>query len=277
VATARLPDSVEIHWEERGEGPLVVIANQFFSESWVFEGLIGLLAEEHRVVIYDPRGTGRSSRQGPYEIEVDAGDLLAVVEDAGAPAVVVGMGDGSNRAVYAAAARPDLIDVVVCAAGNPVGATAVEGTEGLAGSESVLDALVSMMDNDYRGALRTMIGTANPTFDEETVRMRVNSTCENCPQEVAAERMRSWIADNALEPARALGDRLWILDSGGNPWFPIEVTRRSRKLIPEAHIREVEEGALSRPDITVEVVRTLTAAGAGRPERERAAPIRDPS
>jgi pimeloyl-ACP methyl ester carboxylesterase len=277
MPTAKLPDSVEIHWEERGEGPLVVIANQFFSEAWVFEGLIGLLAEEHRVVIYDPRGTGRSSRHGPYEIEVDAGDLLAVVEDAGAPAVVVGMGDGSNRAVHAAAARPDLIDVVVCAAGNPVGATAVEGTEGLAGSVSVLDALVSMMDNDYRGALHTMIGTANPTFDEETVRMRVNSTCENCPQEVAAERMRSWIADNALEPARALGDRLWILDSGGNPWFPIEVTRRSRKLIPEAHIREVEEGALSRPDITVDVVRTLTAAGAGRPERERAAPIRDPS
>ncbi|MGH2979549.1 MAG: alpha/beta fold hydrolase [Solirubrobacterales bacterium] len=274
---AQLSDAVEIHWDERGDGPLVVIANQFFSESWVFEGLLSLLAEDHRVVTYDPRGTGRSSRQGPYEIEADARDLLGVVQAAGPPALVVGMGDGSNRAVHAAAARPDLIDAVVCAAGNPVGAAAVEGTEGLAGSESVLDALVSMMETDYRGALRTMIGTANPTFDEEAVRMRVNSTSENCPQEVAAERMRSWIADNALEPARAVGDRLWVLDSGGNPWFPIEVTRRSRALIPEAHIREVEDGALSRPDITVEVVRALTAAGAGRPERERAAPIRDPS
>ena len=277
MPTTKLPDGAQIQWEERGEGPLVVIANQFFSESWVFEGLISLLAEDHRVVIYDPRGTGGSSRQGPYTIEVDARDLLGVVEDAGAPAVVVGMGDGSNRAVHAAAARPDLIDVVVCAAGNPIGATAVEGTEGLAGSVSVLDALMSMMETDYRGALRTMIGTANPTFDEETLRMRVNSTCENCPQDVAAERMRSWIGDNALEPARALGDRLWILEPGGNPWFPIEVLRRSRKLIPEAHMKEVEDGALSRPDITVDVVRALTAAGAGTTERKRAAPIRDPS
>jgi len=276
MATTKLPDGVEIHWDERGEGPLVVIANQFFSEAWVFEGLTSLLAEDHRVVTYDPRGTGHSSRQGPYEIEADARDLLGLVESLGPPAVLVGMGDGSNRAVHAAAARPDLIDVVVCAAGNPVGATAVEGTDGLAGSESVLEALMSMLENDYRGALRTMIGTANPTFDEETVRMRVNSTCENCPQDVAAERMRSWINDNALEPARALGDRLWILDSGGNPWFPIEVTRRSRKLIPEAHIREVEEGALSRPDITVDVVRALTAA-AGAPQRERAATERGPS
>jgi pimeloyl-ACP methyl ester carboxylesterase len=277
MPVARLHHGVQIHWDERGDGPLVVIANQFFSESWVFDGLISLLAEEHRVVTYDPRGTGRSSRQGPYEIEGDARDLLGLAEAVGPPAVVVGMGAGSNRAVHAAVARPDLIDAVVCAGGNPVGATAVEGTDGLAGSESVLDALVSMMETDYRGALRTMIGTANPTFDEETVRMRVNSTCENCPQDVAAERMRSWIADNALEPARALGERLWILESGGNPWFPIEVARRSRALIPEAHIEEVADGALSRPDITVDVVRTLTAAGAGTPERKRAAPIRDPS
>ena len=83
--------------------------------------------------------------------------------------------------------------------------------------------------------------------------------------------MRSWIADVALEPARALGDRLWVLEPGGNPWFPIEVARRSRALIPEAHIKEVEDGALSRPDITVDFVRALTAEGAGSPEPKRAA------
>jgi pimeloyl-ACP methyl ester carboxylesterase len=276
MPSTKLPDGVEIHWYQRGEGPLVVISNQFFSESWVFEGLIAMLAEGHRVVTYDPRGTGRSSRQRPYDIQTDAGDLNAVIEAAGPPAVVIGMGDGSNRAVHAAAVRPDLFDAVVCAAGNPVGASAVEGTDGLAGSESVLQALMSMMETDYRGALRTMIGTANPTFDEETVRARVNSTCENCPQDVAVERMRSWIADDAVESARALGDRLWVLDSGGNPWFPIEVTRRSRVLIPDAHIQEVEDGALSRPDITVDVVRGLTDAGAGTPAGGRAAGGRAP-
>jgi pimeloyl-ACP methyl ester carboxylesterase len=269
MPTVKLPDGAQLHWDERGEGPLVVVANQFFSESWVFESLLQMLAEGHRVVTYDVRGTGRSSRQAPYDIATDVGDLNALLEAVGPPAVVIGMGDGSNRAVHAAAARPDLTDAVVCAAGNPVGASAVEGTDGLAGSESVLAALMSMMETDYRGALRTMIGTANPTFDEEAVRMRVNSTCENCPQEVAVDRMRSWIADNALESARALGDRLWVLESGGNPWFPIEVARRSRALIPDAHIQEVDDGPLSRPDITVDFVSALTAAGA--PERERAA------
>ena len=261
MPVAAAADGARLNWEERGSGPLVVIANQFFSEAWVFEDLIALLSEEHRVVTYDPRGTGSSSAMPPYTIEVDARDLLTVVEAAGPPAVAVGMGDGSNRAVHAAAARPDLIAAVVCAGGNPIGLAAVEGTDGLAASESVLTALVSMMDTDYRGALRTMITTANPMFDEETVRMRVSSTCENCPREVGVERMRSWIADDGLEAARTLGDRLWILEPGGNPWFPIEVARRSRSLIPEAHIQEVEDGALSRPDITVDYVRALTSAG----------------
>jgi len=277
MPAVQVPDGAQIHWAERGAGPLVVVACQFFSEAWVFEGLLSLLAEDHRVVTYDPRGTGRSSRQGPYTIDADAQDLLAVIEAAGPPVVVVSMGDGSNRAVHAAAARPDLVDAVVCAAGNPIGSAVVEGTDGLAGSTSVLDALVAMMETDYRGAIRTMLATANPDFDEETIRMRVNSTCENCTQEAAVERMRSWIDDDALEPAQSLGDRLWVLEAGGNPWFPIEVARRSRALIPEAQVLETEDGALSRPDITADVVRELTAAGAGLPRRQRAAPVDGPS
>lgn len=276
MPVVQVSDGAQIHWEERGSGPLVVIANQFFSEAWVFEKLISLLCEEHRVVTYDPRGTGRSPGAPPYTIEGDARDLLAVVESAGPPAVVVGMGDGSNRAVHAASERGDLISAVVCAGGNPIGLAAVEGTDGLAGSASVLSALVSMMETDYRGALRTMISTANPTYDEETVRMRVASTSENCPQEAGVQRMRSWIADDGLPAARGLGDRLWILEPGGNPWFPVEVARRSRKLIPEAHIHEVEDGALTRPDITVDYIRALTFGGDAPVQRERAARVDGP-
>ena len=76
-----------------------------------------------------------------------------------------------------------------------------------------------MMETDYRGALRTMISTANPDLDEDAVRARVDASAERCPQEAAAPRMRAWVEDQALEDARALGDRLWILEDGTNPWF----------------------------------------------------------
>ena len=38
-------------------------------------------------MIYDPRGCGASTRQGPYDAETDAGDLLAVAEAAGGEAL----------------------------------------------------------------------------------------------------------------------------------------------------------------------------------------------
>jgi pimeloyl-ACP methyl ester carboxylesterase len=255
-------DGVSLAWDERGEGPAVVLANQFFGVAETFSALIDDLARDHRVVTYNLRGTGDSTRQGPYNPEVDAADLEAVVELAGGPAVLVAFADGCNRAVRVAVRRPELVTAVVSPAGNPVGLAAVEGTDALAGSASVLQALVGMMSTDYRGALRTMFATANPGWDEESVRQRVAATVEILPQEAALPRMKAWIADDVTEEARVLGDRLWMLEAGTNPWFPIEVARQTRSILPEANILEVEDGAITRPDIASGVIRRLVSAAA---------------
>lgn len=260
MARLKRPDGVEIHWEQRGEGPLVVLAHSFFSHPEAFEALLEELASEHRVVTYHLRGCGESSRQGPYEVATDADDLAAVTEQAGAPAVVVALGDGCNRAVKAAAARPDLISAVVSPGGNPVGLEAAEGTDGLAASRSVVDALLQLLDTDYRAAMRTLLHTANPDMDEESLRERVNRTVAHSPHEAGAARMHDWVGDESAEEARAIGDRLWILEHGRNLWWSMEAARRTRELLPEAHIEEVSDGPLSRPDLTVAVVAELTSS-----------------
>jgi pimeloyl-ACP methyl ester carboxylesterase len=265
------PDGVKLAWEERGEGPLVVLANQFFGVAETFAELVADLTRDHRFVSYNLRGTGGSTRQGPYDFETDAADFEAVVEAAGEPAVVLAFADGCNRAVRVAARRPDLVPTVVSPGGNPVGLAAVQGTDALAGSSGVLDALVGMMSTDYRGACRTMFSTANPDWDEERVRRRVAATVEVVPQEAALPRLKAWIADDVIEEARLIGDRLWMLEDGSNPWFPIEVARQTRSILPEAHILEVSDGAISRPDIASGVIRGLTAAApVGSQGREQA-------
>lgn len=255
------PDGAELYWEERGEGPDVVIANQFFAPLTVFEGLLELLVKHHRVVAYDMRGIGESSAQGPYDMETDVADLAAVIEETCDGAVVIAtMGDGSNRAVRLGAGRPELVRAVVCVAANPVNRAAGQGGDGLAASDSVMEALQAMMETDYRGALRTMISTANPDMDEETVRGRVTASAAWCPQEAGAPRMRAWVADDALETSRALGDRLWILEEETNPWF-METVKRTTELLPEAHVHAVEYGAVSRPGIANAYISRLTGVG----------------
>jgi pimeloyl-ACP methyl ester carboxylesterase len=260
VAVVKRPDGVEIYWDERGAGPPVVFAIQFFGFPELLSGLISELATDHRVGCYHLRGTGNSTRRGPYDLATDGADLGGVIEEVGGPAVVVGMGDGCNRAVKLAAARPELVTAVITPGGNPLGRRAAEGTEALAGSDSVVEALLGMMEIDYRSALRTMLGTGNPELGEELLQDRVNQTVAHCPHEAAAPRMREWAEDDAGEEARTLGDRLWVLEHGRNPWFPIEVVSRTRELLPEAHVQEVVDGPMSRPDLTAAVVRQVTAA-----------------
>jgi pimeloyl-ACP methyl ester carboxylesterase len=256
------PDGIELHWEEQGAGPLVVLATQFFGSAEVFTGLIADLATDHRVVTYDARGTGRSTRQGPYDIDTDAADLTALVEALGGRAVVVGWGDGCNRAVKVAAEAPEIVSTVVTPGGNPVGREASRGTDSLVDSPSVIEALVGMIETDYRAALRTIIGGANPQLSEDKARERVDLVVEYCAQDVGAARLRAWIADEAVEPARAMGDRLWILSNSqeDNPWFTPPTLDRTRDFLPEVRIEEVDGGAVSRPDLTAAVVRTITAS-----------------
>src|SRR5215212_954872 len=117
---ARTDDGIALHWEERGvpDGRLLVASMHFNAPPSVFEGLWADLARDHRLITYDLRGTGESSREGPYEMERDAADLVAIIEAVGGgPATVVAFGDGANRAVRAAALRPDLVSHVVGPAG----------------------------------------------------------------------------------------------------------------------------------------------------------------
>jgi pimeloyl-ACP methyl ester carboxylesterase len=271
MQTLQRPDGVEIAWDAAGDGPIVLVANQFFSTHEVFSGLIEDLVADHRVVWYDARGTGQSTRQGPYDMQTDVDDMRALIDEVGAPVLVLAMADGCNRAVHLAAARPDLVTAVITPAGNPVGRTAAAGTDALVASQSVLDALLGMMRTDYRGALNTIFSTANPELSEAEVHARVAATVQQCDRDTAVERMHMWIYDETLQSARAVGDRLWILEHGTNPWFPREVAAHTRELLPEAHVMEVEYGAVSRPEIAAEVVRRVSGASLAAASQARQA------
>ncbi len=257
------PDGVEIHWEERGEGATVVFANQFFAPPDLYEGLNQLLAAEHRLVTYDPRGIGHSTREGPYELETDVEDFVAVLEEVGGADVVVAVSDGCHRAVLAAARCPELVASVISPAGSPLARSDIAGRDGLAGSEGVVEALVQMARTDYKATLRTIIESINPQMTREEIRDRIDRTLDHAPQDQAIPRFENWIAADAREEALELGDRLVLLFSPGNPWFPEDVATVTRELLPKAEVIDVPDGAISEPEHTVRAVRDLI----GSPKR----------
>ena len=92
----------------------------------------------------------------------------------------------------------------------------------MAASDTVVNAFLSMCETDYRGALRSLVTAGNPQMSEDEIRERVRLQAEYQPQETAVARLRAWVEDDALEAARASGDRLWLLcaENTGGGWFP---------------------------------------------------------
>jgi pimeloyl-ACP methyl ester carboxylesterase len=265
MAYVERPDGVRIHWEQRGSGPLVVLAPYAIFHPSVYDPLEAELLPDHRVVRYDDRGTGASDRSGPFDMETGADDLEAVIEEAGAPAVVVALADATHRSARVAARRPDLANALVLIGGSPAGRTRLEGTDAMVASDAVLDAFMSMGETDYRGAIRTAVSAGNPQMSEDEVRERVRLQIDYQPRETIVARWRAWAEDDATEAGRACGERLWILISegttGAGGWFPAggEAMRISRRLFPRAQLEELDDGMISRPDLFAGVVRRLTS------------------
>jgi pimeloyl-ACP methyl ester carboxylesterase len=263
MARVQRPDGVELLWEERGEGPLVVLAPYWSMHPSVHEPMLEDLETDHRVVRYDDRGAGKSTRAGPYDLDTAAADLAAVIETAGGSAVVVASADGPHRAVRAAVDRPELIEAVVSVGGPPVGIDALANYDTLASSRTVVNAMIEMAETDYRSALRSILTSTNPQMSEEQVRERVRLQADYAPAEAAVPRLQAWVEADSTEHARAIGGRLWILhwEGMGGGWAPTgrELELLVAEKLPESHLERTDDGMVSRPDQAAGVVRKITA------------------
>jgi pimeloyl-ACP methyl ester carboxylesterase len=252
------PDGVEIHWEQSGDGPGVLICNTF--NLTTLEPLVATLAESRRVVTFDPRGVGRSTLKGPYDLGTGVEDMEALLEETGSVEVALGVGDGAHRALRIADARPDLVERVVITS-TALGTPGDEGGAGFSGSTSVLYALMSLMRRDYRSGLRQMM--AGSAHDEDFERERVEALAETVPQEAAIGYLEAWISAGSIDVARRLGERVTFLAYPGNAWFPLEVYESLREALTAACFEVVEDGPMTRPDLAAELLLRVSEPATG--------------
>jgi pimeloyl-ACP methyl ester carboxylesterase len=259
------PDGTRIHYEVQGElGPSVLLASYWSWTPGIYREVFSDLAADHRVITYHLRGSGESSRGGPFEIETDLGDLEAVVEEAGGPAVLVATADGSNRAAKLGARRPDLVGAVVCFGAAPFSRADFEGEEGMVASDTVVNAFIDTLETNFRGAMRNFIEATNPQMSEDELRDRVAAQEEFCAQGPTLARLRAWIADDPRPESKALGERLWVFAAASvaGPWLPPGevVDRITRATMPEANLINIEPGPISAPKETAEAIRRVAAS-----------------
>ncbi len=104
-----------IAYSLEGDGPLVVAVPGMGDLRSSFRELVPpLVGAGYRVAVMDLRGQGESDTGFADLGDVGAGtDVIALIEELGGPAVVLGNSMGGSAAAWAAAERPDLVKGIV--------------------------------------------------------------------------------------------------------------------------------------------------------------------
>lgn len=103
-----------IHWNERGQGSplLLVMGHRLSGRMWA--PVLGALAEQHRVLWFDNRGTGGSGSTRDATIADLAGDAFAVLDAAGeSEAHIFGVSQGGVVVQEMAMSAPDRVSTMI--------------------------------------------------------------------------------------------------------------------------------------------------------------------
>lgn len=111
-------DGVDLWYEVRGDGPPLLLVAGLAADGSYWLPALDALAQRHRVVLVDNRGSGRTAPlDAPTSIGAMADDCIALVRHLGLPKVaLVGHSMGGMIALDCAVRHPDAVDRLVLVA-----------------------------------------------------------------------------------------------------------------------------------------------------------------
>ena len=268
---------IELYYEDHGTGqPLVLIHGYPLSgQSWERQTR-ELLAAGYRVITYDRRGFGQSTRAGTgYDYDTLAADLQAVLEILDLHDVVLvgfSMGTGELARYVARYGHERVAKLAFLAALEPFLVAREDNPEGV--PQAVFDGIEAAARDD-RYAWYTRFFTDFYNLEEnlgrrisrEAVTASWNTAVASAP--VAAHAVvSSWIEDfrGDVEAVRASGKPALILHGTADNILPVDATaRRFRQLLPAAQYVEIEGAPHGLLPTHAEEVNTALRAFLGRP------------
>ncbi|MEU8607382.1 alpha/beta hydrolase [Actinoplanes sp. NPDC048791] len=243
--------SIDLYYEDHGSGPAVVLISgwPFDSRSWEPQ-VHTLLAAGHRVITYDRRGFGRSSRPAAgYDFDTLAGDLdqlLTALDLQDVTLVGLSLGTGEVARYIGVHGTQRLRSCVFIESLPPSFAKSADNPLGVdqAGVDGVQQAILHDRSAWLTGLIGDMLNLdelLGKRVSEEAVRNLWNAGAQASPEATWACPV-TWLDDfhNDLKridiPALVLhgtADRILSIEGQG---------RRMHAALPQAHYVEIEGG-----------------------------------
>ena len=242
---------VQLYYEDQGVGQPVVLIHGYplNGHSWERQ-TAELVALGHRVITYDRRGFGQSSKVGSgYDYDTFAADLNVVMETLDLRDVVLvgfSMGTGELARYVATFGHARIAKLAFLASLEPFLVARDDNPEGL--PQEVFDGIEAAARGDryawytkFFADFYNLDETLGVRISQEAVTASWNVAISSAP--VAAYAVvSSWIEDfrSDIEAVRASGKPALILHGTGDRILPIDATaRRFRQSLPDAEYVEI--------------------------------------
>lgn len=244
--------SIDLDYEDQGSGQPVVLIHGYplSGHSWERQTR-ELLDDGYRVITYDRRGFGQSSKVGTgYDYDTFAADLHVLLETLDLRDVVLvgfSMGTGELARYVARHGHERVAKLAFLASLEPFLVERDDNPEGV--PQQVFDEIAAAARADryawftqFYSDFYNLDQTLGSRVGEDVLRANWNTATASAP--VAAYAVvTSWIEDFRDDTAavRAAGLPTLILHGTADNILPIDVTgRRFRDLVPHAEYVEVE-------------------------------------
>ncbi|MFI2082939.1 alpha/beta fold hydrolase [Streptomyces rubiginosohelvolus] len=244
--------SVELYYEDQGAGQPVVLIHGYplNGHSWERQTR-DLLDAGYRVITYDRRGFGRSSKVGTgYDYDTFSADLNALLESLDLREVVLvgfSMGTGELARYVARYGHERVAKLAFLAALEPFLVARDDNPEGV--PQEVFDGIAAAAKGDryawytqFFADFYNLDDTLGSRISQEAVTASWNVATSSAP--VAAYAVvSSWIEDFRadVQAVRDSGKPALILHGTADRILPIDATaRRFRRELPEAQYVEIE-------------------------------------
>lgn len=244
---------IELYYEDQGTGQPIVLIHGYPLSGHSWERQTGiLLAAGFRVITYDRRGFGNSSKVGTgYDYDTFAGDLDRLLETLDLRDVVLvgfSMGTGELARYVTRHGHDRVAKLAFLASLEPFLPVRDDNPDGVA--QGIFDEIEAAARNDryawysqFFSNFYNLEANLGERISQEVVSANWNVAVSSAP--VAAYAVvSSWIEDfrGDVEAVRASGKPALILHGTADNILPIDATaRRFRTLLPEAAYVEIDD------------------------------------
>jgi pimeloyl-ACP methyl ester carboxylesterase len=237
-------DGGALAWESAGEGPDVVFLHPGLWDGRVWDEQFGVFSRTYRVLRFDFRGYGRSSRPEPGRSYSHVDDLAAVMDAASVErTALVGCSMGGSTAIDFALEYPSRVSALVLASSG-MNAFDDRLTPEEEAELELLDAPVveAMEAGDIERAERARLRIWAPLGTEDEAGRRISEIAfDNIHEMTMDETGRRDISPPAIERLEQIEAPTLVLPADNDPLVFRRLSAILAERIPDARVVQIPE------------------------------------